>query len=305
MDANQKTKPSPQRTQRNTEEKQLQEEGKAPVGHCLLIQKISQAVIPGYLVGESEVCVGGAWIRDYEKPGVADGFRLWTQNSRNARNFERSQAKWPVSCEAMKASHTRRIMMQFLQKNWDPSGEVTPGELRCIARWALNHVCKSDSESRQIRIVFRQERINPELPPHPFTQPGARECRPETASGASKVMSATDRVEAGIDPDKNEIESRTKMVRQGRKVVLLRHRLHDWLRIQGRLARIGFLATLRDRKLDRLFQRRGRVEAFDFYPCDAVAFHLEQDAFPTKHESAGLGAPFLRVVGEWEFWRDI
>jgi len=73
----------------------------------------------------------------------------------------------------MKASYTRRIMMQFLQKNWDPSGEVTPGELRCITRWALNDVCKSDSEVRQFRIVLRQEGINPELPPNPFTELGA------------------------------------------------------------------------------------------------------------------------------------
>jgi hypothetical protein len=198
----------------------------------LLAQKIGQAVVPGCLVSESEVCVSGAWVWDYEEPSGADGLRLWTQNSRNARSFERGQRKRPVSCEAMKASHTRRITMQLFQKNWDPCGEVTAGEFRCIARRTLNHVCKPDSESRQVRIVLRQEGIHPELPPDAFTQLGAGESRPETAGGTSKVMSATDRIEAGVDSDEDEIESGTKIVRQGGKVVLLGHRLHDWLRIQ-------------------------------------------------------------------------
>jgi hypothetical protein len=66
MDANQKTKASTQRTQRNTEEKQLQEEGKAPVGHWLLVQEISQSVVPECLVRKSEVCVSGTWVGDYE-----------------------------------------------------------------------------------------------------------------------------------------------------------------------------------------------------------------------------------------------
>jgi hypothetical protein len=189
----------------------------------LLAQKIGQAVVPGCLVSESEVCVSGAWVWDYEEPSGADGLRLWTQNSRNARSFERGQRKRPVSCEAMKASHTRRITMQLFQKNWDPCGEVTAGEFRCIARRTLNHVCKPDSESRQVRIVLRQEGIHPELPPDAFTQLGAGESRPETAGGTSKVMSATDRIEAGVDSDKNEIESRTKIVRQGGEIVLLRH----------------------------------------------------------------------------------
>ena len=197
------------------------------IGHCLFAQKIGQAIIPSCLVGESEVCVSGTWVGDYEEPGHADGLRLCTQNSRDARRLERGEAKRPVSGEAMKASYTRRIMMQLFQKNWDPFGEVTTGQFRCIARRALNHVCKPDSETRQVRIVLRQEHINPEFPPDVFTQFGAGECRPETAGGTSKVMSVTDRIEAGVDPDENEIESRTKVVRQGGKVVLLRHGLHD------------------------------------------------------------------------------
>jgi hypothetical protein len=211
----------------------------------LLAQKIGQAVVPGCLVSESEVCVSGAWVWDYEEPSGTDGLRLRTQNSRNARSFERGQRKRPVSCEAMKASHTRRITMQLFQKNWDPCGEVTSREFRCIAGRTLNHVCKPDSETRQVRIVPRQERINPELPPDAFTQLGAGECRPETAGGTSKVMSLADRVEAGIDPDENEIESRTKIVRQGGEIVLLRHGLHDWSRIQ---VRVNHKGDRRDRR---------------------------------------------------------
>jgi hypothetical protein len=178
------------------------------------------------------VCVSGAWVGDYEEPSGADRFRLWTQNRWNARRLERGEAKRPVSGEAMKASYTRRIMTQLFQKNRDPFGKVTSGKFRCIARRTLNHVCKPDSESRQFRVVLRQEGIHPELPPDAFTQLGAGESRPETAGGTSKVMSATDRIEAGVDSDEDEIESGTKIVRQGGKVVLLGHRLHDWLRIQ-------------------------------------------------------------------------
>ena len=72
--------------------------------------------------------VSGAWVRDYEKPGGADGLRLRTQNSWNAGSFERSEAKRPVSGESVKASHTRRITMELFQKNWDPCGEVTASE---------------------------------------------------------------------------------------------------------------------------------------------------------------------------------
>jgi hypothetical protein len=200
------------------------------------------------LIGKSEVGVSGAWVRDYEEPGTADGLRLRTQNSWNAQRFERGLKKRPVSGESVKASHTRRITMQLFQKNWDPFGEVTASEFRRISRRSLNNVCKPNSEARQIRVVLRQEDINPELPPHAFTQPGAGECRPETARGASKVMSVADRVEAGVDPDENEIESWSKIVRQGGKVVLLRHLVKNFKpqRTRRKRRRIGTAGLSRE-----------------------------------------------------------